>query len=86
VPVRTCVACRQEADKGELLRLVRDRETGVVRVDPTGRAPGRGAYLHREAGCIEQARRRGALARALNAQVPEELWEAVAPLLGPGAG
>ncbi len=86
MPVRTCVACRQEADKGELLRLVRDRETGVVRVDPTGRAPGRGAYLHREAGCIEQARRRGALARALNAQVPEELWEAVAPLLGPGAG
>ncbi len=86
MPVRTCVACRQEADKGELLRLVRDRETGVVRVDPTGRAPGRGAYLHREAGCIERARRRGALARALNAQVPEELWEAVAPLLGPGAG
>jgi uncharacterized protein len=72
--VRTCVACRQEADKRELIRLVRDPDSGAVRVDETGRASGRGAYLHRDPDCIGLARKRGALSRALKAAVPEELW------------
>ena len=76
-PVRTCVACRQEAGKRGLIRLVRDPEAGGVRVDESGRANGRGAYLHREPACIEEARRRGALARALKAPVPDEVWAAL---------
>jgi hypothetical protein len=76
-PVRTCVACRQEAGKRELLRLVRDADTGGVVIDPTGRASGRGAYLHRDAACIELAHRRGGLARALKATVPPALWTAL---------
>ena len=75
-PVRTCVACRQEAGKRELLRLVRDSEGGV-RLDAGGKEPGRGAYLHRNAACIEEARRRGSLARALRAGVPDLLWTAL---------
>ena len=75
-PVRTCVACRQEAGKRELVRLVRE-PSGGVRIDPTGRAGGRGAYLHRDPDCIEQGRRRGAVARALKATVPDEVWAAL---------
>ncbi|HVH63015.1 MAG TPA: YlxR family protein, partial [Candidatus Dormibacteraeota bacterium] len=44
-PVRTCVACRQEAGKGQLVRFVRSPQ-GAVALDASGRAPGRGAYLH----------------------------------------
>ncbi len=73
-PVRTCVACRQEAGKRELIRLVRDPATGDVRVDDTGRATGRGAYLHRDPACIELARKRGAVSRALKAAVPDDVW------------
>ncbi len=76
-PVRTCVACRQEAGKRKLVRFVRDPATLEVRLDSDGRAPGRGAYLHRAPECIETARRRGALARALKAQVPDSVWEAL---------
>jgi predicted RNA-binding protein YlxR (DUF448 family) len=76
-PVRTCVACRQEAGKRELVRVVRDPGTIEVRLDPTGRAPGRGAYLHRSTECVEGARRRGALSRALKAEVPASVWEAL---------
>jgi predicted RNA-binding protein YlxR (DUF448 family) len=72
-PVRTCVACRQEAGKRELIRIVRRPEGDVV-VDKTGRAAGRGAYLHDSAECIELARKRHALDRALRASVPPELW------------
>jgi predicted RNA-binding protein YlxR (DUF448 family) len=73
-PVRTCVACRQEAGKRELLRLVRDADTGEVVIDLSGRASGRGAYLHRDPACIDLAQRRGGLARALKAAVPPAVW------------
>jgi len=36
-----------------------------VLADPTGKAPGRGAYLHPSAECLELAVRRRAFARAL---------------------
>ncbi len=71
-PKRTCVACRTPAGKRELLRIVRS-PSGEVRVDPTGRAPGRGAYVHREEACARRALARGALARALRTGLgPEE--------------
>jgi predicted RNA-binding protein YlxR (DUF448 family) len=52
--------------KRELVRLVLPAE-GPVQVDPTGRRTGRGAYICRDAGrtCLDQARRRRALPRAL---------------------
>jgi predicted RNA-binding protein YlxR (DUF448 family) len=77
-PVRTCVACRQEAGKGSLLRLVRGAG-GVVSIDRSGKAPGRGAYLHLETACLEVARRKGALERALKAPVGPEVWARLAP-------
>ena len=72
-PVRTCVACRLEAGKGALVRMVR-RPDGSVGVDRTGLASGRGAYLHSDSTCIEIARKRRALERSLKASVDPELW------------
>ena len=76
-PVRTCVGCREEGGKRALIRLVRDPD-GVARPDPTGRAHGRGAYLHSDPACWQLARRRRALERALRAEVPDRLWEELA--------
>ena len=72
-PVRTCVACRQEAGKGSLVRVVR-RADGAAALDLSGRAHGRGAYLHRDPSCIEIARKKKALDRALKATVDAEVW------------
>jgi uncharacterized protein len=72
-PVRTCVACRQEAGKGSLVRVVRSAD-GAAAVDVTGRAQGRGAYLHRDLTCIEIARKKKALDRALKATISAEVW------------
>ena len=70
--VRTCVGCRDATDKRDLLRLVRS-PGGSVRLDPTGKAPGRGAYVHARAACLDAGVKWGALARALRAVVtPEE--------------
>jgi predicted RNA-binding protein YlxR (DUF448 family) len=63
-PLRTCVGCRERGNKRGLVRLVAVAGDGV-RVDRTGSAPGRGAYVHPDAACVEAAIARGALARAL---------------------
>jgi predicted RNA-binding protein YlxR (DUF448 family) len=68
VPLRTCAGCRAHAAKTAMLRVVRT-PAGAVVVDPTGEAPGRGAYVHRAPACIEAALARGGLARALRAGV-----------------
>jgi predicted RNA-binding protein YlxR (DUF448 family) len=82
-PVRTCVACRQEAGKGSLVRVVRKADGGAA-IDLTGGAHGRGAYLHRDPSCIEIARKKKALDRALKAAVSPEFWADIesSPLRG----
>lgn len=63
--VRTCAGCLATAAKAELLRVVRSPD-GSVAVDPLGSAPGRGAYVHRDADCVAAAFGRGvAIGRAL---------------------
>ena len=76
LPQRTCVGCRRVLPKRTLVRLV--RQPAGVRVDPSGKASGRGAYLHNRRSCWEQALRGGGLERALRAGLSEEdratLW------------
>jgi predicted RNA-binding protein YlxR (DUF448 family) len=66
VPQRTCVGCRQVLPKRSMTRIVRTPEG--VRVDHTGKAPGRGAYLHNQRSCWEMGLR-GALAKALQTEL-----------------
>ena len=62
-PVLTCVGCRERAPRSELLRIVVGPDGPAI--DGPGNAPGRGAYVHRDRGCIEAAGRPGVLGRAL---------------------
>jgi uncharacterized protein len=69
VPERTCVGCRTRSLKTDLVRMVRTTD-GAIRVDAA--APGRGAYVHRSADCLEMALRRRAIDRALRTSVGSE--------------
>ncbi|MGJ3507147.1 YlxR family protein [Enemella sp. A6] len=62
---RTCVGCRRVDDRAVLVRLVWDESAGRVVVDPAKALPGRGAWVHDEATCVETACRRRAVGRAL---------------------
>ena len=62
IPQRTCVGCRSVLAKRQLIRLVRTADG--VKVDPTGKLAGRGAYLHDRRSCWE-AGLEGSLAHAL---------------------
>ena len=71
---RSCAACRAEAPKAVLLRVVRTPSGDAV-FDPTGKLPGRGAYLCPDVKCLESARKSGALGRALKTAISGECWE-----------
>ena len=71
-PARTCVGCREVGGKHGLIRLVRRPEGGAA-VDVTGQASGRGAYLHPVAACVEIARKKRSLDRALRTTIQPEL-------------
>ncbi len=72
-PARTCVGCREVGGKSGLIRIVR-RPGGGGTVDVTGRAAGRGAYLHPVAACVESARKKRSLDRALRTTIQADLW------------
>ncbi len=70
VPQRTCIACRQTGGKRGLLRLVRT-DIGV-HVDPSGKLPGRGAYLHPSRDCWAVALEGRRIQQALRTKLSEE--------------
>ena len=74
IPVRRCVGCGRSRPKPDLVRIIVDGDRGAV-VDVESRLGGRGAYLCRDAACLERAMARNSLARALRR-----------PLFPPGSG
>ncbi|MDO5493713.1 MAG: YlxR family protein [Nesterenkonia sp.] len=91
VPVRTCVGCRRRVDQGDVVRFVLapasdDDGASLPRVvpDPARRMPGRGAWLHPEEECFEQAVRRKAFHRAFRRPVSVEHLS-VERIIGPVA-
>lgn len=69
IPQRTCVGCRVVLAKRQMLRIVRTADG--VRVDPTGKLAGRGAYLHDKRSCWERGLK-GALAHALKTELSSD--------------
>jgi uncharacterized protein len=69
VPIRTCVGCREVLPKRSLIRIVRTSEG--VKIDPTGKLSGRGAYIHNKRSCWEIALR-GSLYRALKTELSQD--------------
>ena len=87
VPQRTCVVCRTTTDKRTLTRLVRAAEGGGVYVDPTGKRPGRGAYLCDNPDCWDKALHSDVLAKALRTTLTDadrERLQAAHPRLAQG--
>ena len=85
VPIRQCIGCRVQKPKTELIRVVRSPE-GEVSLDFRGKVSGRGAYLCRDAACLRKAIKSRAVERALNAPVPEAVWDRLLEELEAGDG
>jgi predicted RNA-binding protein YlxR (DUF448 family) len=51
-PLRTCMGCMRRDFKERMVRIASHR--GMVRLDVSGGAAGRGGYLHPAPRCLEQ--------------------------------
>ncbi|WP_209323272.1 YlxR family protein [Brevibacterium renqingii] len=69
-PLRTCIACRQKADRSELTRFVfrPDQRPAVVH-DVSATLPGRGAWVHPDEKCLAKARTAAPFARAFRTKI-----------------
>lgn len=76
-PVRTCTGCRQEKNKKDLIRIVRNKE-GKVFVDLTGKLNGRGAYICPNVECLQKAIGNRGLEKTL--KIPKLEQEVIAGL------
>jgi len=74
IPLRTCVVSKEVLPKKSLVRVAATKE-GVVSIDLSGKAPGRGAYLKLSKEVIILAKKTKALDKKLEAVVPDEIYE-----------
>lgn len=82
VPLRMCLGCRAMKSKGELIRVVKSPE-GVISLDETFKAPGRGAYICKDSECFKRALKTKALSRAFKTAIPEDVQEALKEWIEP---
>lgn len=72
IPTRMCVACKQMRPKRELIRVVRT-PSGEIKVDPTGKLSGRGAYVCPTPACATAGLKESRLQHALEVPMPDTL-------------
>ncbi len=73
LPQRSCVICRTQKNKNELLRIVKNKDN-IVKVDEKGKEAGRGAYICYNKECLEKAKKNKKLEKALNTKIDEEIY------------
>ncbi len=85
IPLRKCTGCGEMKPKRELIRVVKAPaktdesgaviEGGEISLDLTGKKPGRGAYVCKDAQCFEKARKARRFERSLSCKIPEEVYD-----------
>lgn len=76
IPLRKCTGCNEMKPKKELVRVVRSPE-GEISLDLTGKAPGRGAYVCRNAECLKIARKARRFEKAFSCAIPDEVFDRI---------
>ncbi len=74
IPQRQCMGCRERKAKRELIRVVRGTD-GIVLLDFSGKANGRGAYICPDPACLQKAQKAKSLERSLEVPIPQEVYE-----------
>ena len=75
-PARRCIACNEQKEKNELLRIVRTPE-GNIEIDLTGKKNGRGAYICKSEECLKKVIKSKKLERTFEKEITQELYDNV---------
>lgn len=74
VPQRKCIVCGELKDKGDLLRIVKNKEEGIL-IDETGKVNGRGAYVCKSDSCLKSLRKSNKLNQAFKMKIDDDVYE-----------
>ena len=74
IPNRTCIGCNTQKPKKELIRIVKNTQ-GEIKIDKTGKLPGRGAYICNNSECLEKAVRSKRLEKSFERKIEEAVYE-----------
>ena len=76
IPMRMCIACREMKPKAEMTRVARNAD-GEIFADPTGKAPGRGAYVCGNEECLKKLFHKKLLNKAFSMNVSPDVYQGV---------
>jgi len=74
IPLRKCIVSGERFPKKELLRIVKNKE-GLIYIDGTGKASGRGAYINLTNAAITKAKGRKILNRVFDTAVSDNVYD-----------
>ena len=74
VPLRKSVVSGEMFPKKELIRIAKSKE-GEVSIDPSGKKPGRGAYVALEPADVEEAWKKHILDRTLGTELSDDFYQ-----------
>lgn len=74
IPLRKCVVSGEMKPKKEMIRIVRSKE-GVVSIDPSGKMPGRGAYVSIEPSIVKEGWDKKTLDKILEVTLTDEFYQ-----------
>ena len=75
-PERTCIACNEQREKKELLRIVKSKE-GVIEVDESGKKNGRGAYICKSEECLTKIIKSKKLEKVFEKVIEDNVYEQI---------
>ena len=76
VPLRRCMACNEQKEKKDLLRIVKSKDENLE-IDLSGKKNGRGAYICKEEECLNKIKKTKRLEKVLNINIDEQFYESI---------
>ena len=83
IPSRTCIGCETQKSKTELIRIVKT-QSGEIKLDKTGKLPGRGAYICDKSECLNLAIRSKKLEKTFETKIEESVYESLKNTINQG--
>ena len=73
---RKCIACREHADKSEMLRFVKQKDGSIV-LDESKKADGRGVWVHDSVECKTKVCKKKMLNSAFKTNVSDDIYDKI---------
>ena len=79
-PERTCIICKTQKEKKELLRIVKSKD-GIIEPDITGKKNGRGAYICKHENCLNKLIKTKKLEQIFEKEISKEVYENIKSII-----